>query len=247
MRQKEIQQIKEKRRLRAKMAKVQRRNNYVRTFFSPITLDNPCAICGGREATTRDHVPPKSIFPKPRPDPLITVPACAQCNNGASDDDDKFKVYLSLHTAGNNEIARKLFLEKTKRTLDRNQALLNKIRDESMEIVIESNNSGKEKRTAIKWDSRVHDAVIERTIRGLYFHHTGNVLQKRTKLSVQWLKEVPSDPKLAALLERCETVSIGEDQVIYKYAIYGENPKYSFWVFDFYGAHWASGYTRPAS
>jgi hypothetical protein len=246
MRQKDIQEIKEGRRLRARMAKVQRRKNYHSTFPLSASLNNPCAICGIREATTRDHVPPKCIFPEPRPNPLITVPACSQCNNGASDDDDKFKVYLSLHTAGNNDIATKLFHEKTKRTLDRNQALLNKIREESQEVEIDSKNGGKEKRTAIKWDSRVHDAIIERTIRGLYFHHTGNVLPKGAKLSVQWLKEVPIDPRLSELLQRCETVSIGDDQVIYKFAIYPDNPKHSIWFFDFYGAHWASGYTSPA-
>ena len=90
-----------------------------------------CAICGQREGTTRDHVPPKAIFPKPRPNNLVTVPACPECNNGASDSDDLFKVYLSMQAAGNNEIARRLFQEKTVRTLQRNQSLLAAIQQEA--------------------------------------------------------------------------------------------------------------------
>jgi hypothetical protein len=50
-----------------------------------------CAICGKSEAVTRDHIPPKGIFPKPLPQDLITVPACKNCNGGDSSLDEKFK------------------------------------------------------------------------------------------------------------------------------------------------------------
>lgn len=39
-----------------------------------------CCYCGVRKATTKDHIPPKSIFNKPRPCDLITVPYCFECN-----------------------------------------------------------------------------------------------------------------------------------------------------------------------
>jgi hypothetical protein len=44
-----------------------------------------CALCGGdRESTTREHMPPKSLFDNShRPDRLV-MPACHQCNNGTS-------------------------------------------------------------------------------------------------------------------------------------------------------------------
>src|SRR5262245_21112273 len=56
-----------------------------------------CGYCGRAEATTRDHIPPKAIFLVPRPSDLITVPSCASCNHGASDSDELFRAYLSLH------------------------------------------------------------------------------------------------------------------------------------------------------
>jgi len=44
-----------------------------------------CALCGGECAsTTREHMPPKSLFDKShRPDKLV-MPACAVCNGGTS-------------------------------------------------------------------------------------------------------------------------------------------------------------------
>jgi len=44
-----------------------------------------CFFCGGqRRATTREHMPPKSLFDNShRPDKLV-MPACAECNRGTS-------------------------------------------------------------------------------------------------------------------------------------------------------------------
>jgi hypothetical protein len=203
-----------------------------------------CAICGERDGTTRDHVPPKAIFPKPRPNNLVTVPACLECNNGASDNDDLFKVFLSLQAAGNNEIARRLFQEKTVRTLKRSQSLLALILEEAKELQIINNQGNIETRTGILWNSAAHDAVMERTIRGLYFHHSGSPIPIDTNLAVQWLHGVPEE--ILPSLHLFNEVVLGDDQVTYKYIIYGDDPRHSLWLFDFYGAHWASGHTSPA-
>jgi hypothetical protein len=203
-----------------------------------------CAICGERDGTTRDHVPPKAIFPKPRPNNLVTVPACLECNNGASDNDDLFKVFLSLQAVGNNEIARRLFQEKTVRTLKRNQSLLTLILEEAKELQIINNQGNIETRTGILWNSAAHDAVMERTIRGLYFHHSGSPIPIDTNLAVQWLHGVPEE--ILPSLHLFNEVVLGDDQVTYKYIIYGDDPRHSLWLFDFYGAHWASGHTSPA-
>lgn len=53
-----------------------------------------CAYCGEYGPTSRDHVPPKNLFPKPRTADLITVPACERCHSGSSKDDDYFRAAL---------------------------------------------------------------------------------------------------------------------------------------------------------
>src|ERR1700739_2260863 len=44
-----------------------------------------CSLCGGdRPTTTREHMPPRSLFDnKLRPDKLV-MPACLECNKGTS-------------------------------------------------------------------------------------------------------------------------------------------------------------------
>lgn len=247
MRAKLVQLAKEDRRRRKRMAKVQRRRE-LSARYNPVINENLkseqlCALCGINIASTRDHVPPKAIFPKPRPN-LITVPACFECNNSASDLDDLFKVYLSIHAAENNDIARRLFTEKTTRTLRHNESLLKKIRRESKRIPVRNKEGTLESRLGVRWDSQAHDEVIGRTIRGLYYHHSGKPMPSNCELKVQWLRGVPEEivPKLPLLEEHV----LGKDQVVYKYAISTEDPRHSLWLFEFYGAHWASGYTSPA-
>ena len=47
-----------------------------------------CIYCVKRNATTKDHVPPKCFFSEPRPNNLITVPCCEKCNNFFGKDDE---------------------------------------------------------------------------------------------------------------------------------------------------------------
>lgn len=58
--------------------------------------DEKCYLCGSTENLTRDHIPPKCLFSKPRPGNLYTVPCCYRCNNSASKEDE----YLRLATSG---------------------------------------------------------------------------------------------------------------------------------------------------
>ena len=55
-----------------------------------------CALCGIQPATTDEHIPAKSLFDQPRPNDLITVPACGPCNYGTQPDDDYFRDSLAL-------------------------------------------------------------------------------------------------------------------------------------------------------
>tara|TARA_R110000751_G_scaffold280072_4_gene382553 strand:- start:3663 stop:4118 length:456 start_codon:yes stop_codon:yes gene_type:complete len=148
-----------------------------------------------------------------------------------------------MQAAGNNEIATRLFQEKTVRTLERNQSLLTVIRRESTEVEVVNNQGHLETRTGVLWNSAAHDAVIERTIRGLYFHHSGSPVPNDANLSVQWLHGVPEE--MLPNIHLFNEVVLGDNQVTYKYIIYENDPRHSLWLFDFYGAHWASGHTSP--
>ena len=51
-----------------------------------------CTYCGKSAKLTSDHIPPKNLFPKPRPTNLVTVRACRKCNKSASKDDEYFRL-----------------------------------------------------------------------------------------------------------------------------------------------------------
>ena len=58
-------------------------------------MNSPCYACLSATPDTRDHIPPYSFFPSPRPSNLITVPCCASCNNGNSKEDDYVRFVLA--------------------------------------------------------------------------------------------------------------------------------------------------------
>ena len=53
-----------------------------------------CVNCRSPEDLTRDHIPPKSFFPKPRPNNLITVPCCRTCHKEFTENDEYLRNYL---------------------------------------------------------------------------------------------------------------------------------------------------------
>ena len=54
-----------------------------------------CYLCGKTKNITKDHVPPKSFFSKPRPRNLITVPCCRICNQEFSKDEEAFRIFAA--------------------------------------------------------------------------------------------------------------------------------------------------------
>jgi hypothetical protein len=56
-------------------------------------MSTGCYWCG-EAATSREHVPPKGLFPQGKNNQLITVPSCEKHNEALSDVDEKFRVFV---------------------------------------------------------------------------------------------------------------------------------------------------------
>ena len=76
-----------------------------------------CVHCGKFGPITVDHVPPKNLFPKPLPNNMITVFSCDDCNNGASADDEYFRLILSMSIEVQNSNSVKKLLPRIERSL----------------------------------------------------------------------------------------------------------------------------------
>src|SRR5690606_18999686 len=101
--------------------------------------DKVCVYCGTAPATTRDHVPPRCLFPKPTPS-LVTVPACAPCNEGCSKDDVYFRDILVASANLKNEPNASRVRDTVVRSLRRPQqeGLATYIRSSFMDVDIQS-------------------------------------------------------------------------------------------------------------
>lgn len=204
-----------------------------------------CAICGVRVATTRDHLPPKALLVKPYPDNLITVPACAVCNNGASQVDEQFRVYLAATVGDKSESAKKLWKDRSLATLRKNRKLVTALSSTMRDVEVRTpSGTVIGKRTAYLWPAPVFESVVERIARGLYFHHFGEVLGSRVACEVGFLNSLPE----TVVKDTADwPYSHVGDAFAYRFGRAEEQPLNSLWVLEFYQGHWASVETRPAS
>ncbi|NQU43767.1 hypothetical protein HQ520_10820 [bacterium] len=76
--------------------KAQRRARKKRVQKKGVQKSGVCAYCGKCAKLTRDHIPPDSLFPGPKPSTLITVPCCEKCRESTLKDDEYFKVAMTL-------------------------------------------------------------------------------------------------------------------------------------------------------
>lgn len=206
--------------------------------------DMRCSICGVRAATTRDHVPPKNIFPRPRPNDLVTVPACQECNMGVSGVDEKFRAYLSLHVGLDTPDATRLWTQHAVRTFRHNNSLRREILGKSQRVDMVTKAGiiiGEGYR--LQWDSAVHDTTVDRTIRGLYFHHFGDILGEKVRVQVRWHQNLTQE--MIELSSEWSMNSMGSDIFVYRFSRAVDQPLASVWLLQFYGRHWASGNTIP--
>ena len=123
-----------------------------------------CVLCGARAGTTIDHVPPKALFPPPRPK-LITVPACEICNGSASEAEEKFRVYLSAKSGIDTPNSIDFWKNGGLRTVRNNKKLLGELMS-GTPLFIRSPSTGQFEQTrTFKWPRSAHDPVIKKISR----------------------------------------------------------------------------------
>jgi len=212
-----------------------------------IDLDT-CAICGTRAATTRDHVPPKSIFPKPLPSDLVTVPACGNCNSGSSPSDEEFKVGLSMLAGMETPETLKLWKDGVMRTLAHNRRMHREVMDRFVQVDVRSPGGiYLHTREAILIPKQPIHSVLERTIRGLYYHHFGEALGTRARCDVQQFQERGDNTDIGNFVMSMPPGSIGNGLLRYRFARAEDSPLSSLWFMLFFGKVPVFGYTIDAS
>lgn len=205
-----------------------------------------CTICGAADATTLDHLPPKNLFPKPRPSDLITVPSCLRCNNVGSKHDEEFRVFVSIQLGMETDTTRKLWKEGALRTIHHNNRLRSHLITNSREVdVVTPAGISLGKRRAVTVPMRSHNAVCDRIVRGLYFHHYGAILGSRVSCHVAPLQSIPSE--VGPILSLMSFNSIADGAFCYQHGRAADSPLDSMWFLLFYDKYLVMVETRSKS
>jgi hypothetical protein len=186
-----------------------------------------CVYCGDYRELTKDHVPPRSLFSKPRP-ALITVPCCSPCNKGFQQDDEYFQLMVK---AG---IDKQRF---PKELADSLKAINNLARPESRRFAISFLEHYEPNPGRHHVDLKRIERVLHRIVRGLFYHHVKVRLLESLPFKFVSINDSPSRAAafsgVIAGLESCPT-TIGED--VFRYAFEQEVPLTlsMAWLFTFY-------------
>ena len=206
-----------------------------------------CCLCGIRPATTKDHIPPKCIFPSPRPVDIITVPACEECNEGTSAIDEEFRVFVSMFAGKRTAEAERLWENQTLSTVKKNRRLLDKATSACQPGYITSKH-GIILGTVdlVVWDDSMSQ-IIDKMIRGLYFYHFGQILADRVDITVKQVNILTMNDiernNLRECLKPLPCNYVADGQFLYRYARANDNPLRSVWFFIFHSSLMVMGHT----
>lgn len=191
-----------------------------------------CYLCGGPDADTNDHVFPKSLFPKPRPT-LLTAPACRNCNQSLSLDEEYFRAFVLASTYPHPQ-AKKLWIGPLRRSLTRTpkfkQMLASQLRSYEAHT---SDGRHLGRVDAFFGETNRIDRVLEKMVRGLYLRHVGDAISRdvvfqHSQVTLSNCDRVPWD-----LIDPMPTIPVG-DCVVYRFGIAEDDPRHSMWVLLFY-------------
>lgn len=197
-----------------------------------------CALCGLVAATTRDHLPPKSIYPSPSSivGGLHTVPSCALCNNGASVVDEEFKMYISI-TTGEFRVDSNEVLESAQRTLINNRRLLREVFSTAQRCCANRGGGILERSVSIEFNGLKYYSVIHRIIRGLYWvvHKKSLLPSARIDAFAVQILDKSTVSELTKFIKYLDTFTL--NQATFKYKYFTIDNANSFWAISFFDKH----------
>jgi len=200
--------------------------------------ESKCAYCG-KEATTRDHVPPVSFFLKPRTNDLITVPGCKSCNSEFGFDDEYVKTIIELrddisrHPEGN-----RLF-ESVIRALDRNesQGFKSHLSESLNNTEIKSKGGiflGYHDTHAVDKDRL--KSFVDRIARGLFFHIFEQPVPNDFIVTpapfLEW--DISTLKAIAESIDKSNIWSIGNGVFRFGWTEASDSPMSTIWYMEFF-------------
>lgn len=197
-----------------------------------------CAICGVNPSTTKDHVPPKSLYPKPRDNNLNlhTVPACAHCNNGASQDDEVFKMLVGIDTGEHQDSPQKV-IDSLAGTIAKNSRVAGQVFSTQKRVLAKLGGAVLEPAISVTFDFQPYERVINRIVRGLHWKETRRVFASDARVVVLPGNQI--QPSLAAdlmqLMHLLPLRKLNKGTFLYRFHIGNDGSQ--LWGMQFFSKH----------
>ena len=211
-----------------------------------MTNQERCIYCESSKNLSRDHIPPKNLFPASMRDNLITVPCCVLCNNGFSKAEEYFRVIISTYAgAESNSVAKTLFETKIRRGLERRPKLASKVMSTVVSVDIYSKDKKIGVAPAYDIETPEFNIVMAKIFQGLLFHETSLLLPKDYTIEWNIINDViPIPERIFNILCTQPIKTIGNG--IFRYMTYIlPGSVGSFWVCSFYDAVFFHGGIMP--
>jgi hypothetical protein len=146
-----------------------------------------CYFCGKPDANSKDHIPPRSIFPKKPQGQLITVPAHKNCNESFHQDDELFRNII-ISGCYNNDEGKKAWNEQVVNSWNNNPGAKSVLKELLIPVLIKDSISGSDtQKYAIKLDLKLFERQVKRWARGLYYNRFNRPLNQNSKIIVERL------------------------------------------------------------
>jgi hypothetical protein len=174
------------------------------------------------------------MFPKPRPNNLITVPACLECNNKMSLHDEYFRLVvaaISNDSPQSHILLRQRILPRVKGSPALVKTILRSVQKVPVTDLagnLVGNNP------EISFDRPRIQAVIDKIVRGLFLKHTGKRLTLPSKVEDFLLNPLFNEDFQQAVIS-LPLMQVGDGSIFsYRYLVSDEVPFESYWFLMFY-------------
>ena len=199
---------------------------------------NTCFMCD-QPATTREHVPPRCIFPEKKDSPkgvnyqknLITVPACAAHNLKTSMDDEYLLGIIAFHWR-NNEVAQNQSTTKIMRALRRRKHYYDLFFGPGKHQFLFWQG---EKLVTSTVDINRVNSEIKKIAKGIYFHHfhekwLGDVSIGHFSIAAIYKESHPIIDALKQVTEMVRLICIieprwGDNPDVFYYQVASDTPR----------------------
>ena len=205
-----------------------------------------CVFCNVEPATTKDHIPPSSLFKTPRPTTLITVPACPACNGIASQDDEYFRDIMSTLEEAYGHPAAEAVKGNVIRSLGREDALGKRRAFEASIRKTKNNVTGYINLSEVLGVEVNYERLLrsaKRYVKGLFYHEFGEAVcpcWKQIGFGPH-LYDSPQPRQIRSALDGCAWTTIGDGVFSYRYRASVSEINTSLWHLRFYSSDTVRG------